>query len=98
MWCYLHLSPVAEAAEGIYEAFNCMDAVMKTSVTIVKGEYTSELLDAVLDMVGARKLIDPREKVLIKPNCVVAKPSSTGLTTDSRVIENIIEFVKRLGI
>jgi len=72
--------------------------MMKTSVAIVKGKYPSRLMNTVLDMVGAEKLISPEDKVLIKPNCVVAKHSSTGLTTDSRVIENIIEFVKRLGI
>lgn len=71
---------------------------MKTSVAIVKGKYTSELLNTVLDMVETKKLISPRDKVLIKPNCVVAKYSSTGLTTDSRVIENVIEFAKGLGI
>lgn len=72
--------------------------MMKASVAIVKGKCTSRLLNTVLDMVGTKKLISPRDKVLIKPNCVVAKHSSTGLTTDSRVIENIIEYVKRLGI
>lgn len=71
---------------------------MKTSVAIVKGEYTSRLIDTVFDMVEAEKLISSVDRVLIKPNCVVAKPSSTGLTTDSRVIEGIIESVKSLGI
>lgn len=72
--------------------------MIKTSVAIVKGRYTSRLMNTVLDMVQAEKLINPEDKVLIKPNCVVSKHSSTGLTTDSRVIESIIEFVKRLGI
>jgi len=72
--------------------------MMQTLVAVVKGKYTSRLLNTVLDMVEAEKLIRPGDKVLIKPNCVVAKHSSTGHTTDSRVVENIIEFVKRLGI
>jgi len=36
--------------------------------------------------------------VLIKPNYVVAKHPSTGITTDSRVLESIIEFVKKSGV
>lgn len=70
---------------------------MRTSVAIVKGKYASGLLNTLLDMVKAETLISPEDKVLIKPNCVVAKHPSTGLTTDSRIIENVIEFVKRLG-
>lgn len=72
--------------------------MMKTSVAIVKGEYNTRLMSTVLSMVKAEKLISPEDKVLIKPNCVVAKPSFTGLTTDSRVIEGTIGFCKRLGI
>jgi len=71
---------------------------MKASVAIVKGKYTSKLVNTVLDMVGAEELVSPKDKVLIKPNCVVAKHSSTGVTTDSRVVEGIIEFCKRLEI
>lgn len=37
--------------------------MMKTSVAIVKGKYASRLLDTVWDMVGAEKLISPRDKV-----------------------------------
>jgi uncharacterized protein (DUF362 family) len=70
----------------------------RASVAVVKGEYSSGLSDVVLDMVEADKLVCSRDKVLIKPNCVVAKHPSTGLTTDARVVEDIIKFVKRLGV
>ena len=36
--------------------------------------------------------------MLIKPNYVRAKHPSTGITTDSRVIESLIEFVKNIGV
>lgn len=73
-------------------------SVMKASVAIVRDTYNSELMNTVLGMVKAERLISPKDKVLIKPNCVVAKHPSTGLTTDSRVVEGIIEFCKQLDV
>ncbi|UCE95555.1 MAG: DUF362 domain-containing protein [Candidatus Bathyarchaeota archaeon] len=70
---------------------------MKTAVAVVKGKYSSGLTKKVLDMVKAERLIHPKDRILIKPNCVVAKSSSTGLTTDPRIIEDTIEFIKHLG-
>lgn len=69
----------------------------KASVAIVKGKQPSKMVETALELIGAEGLIKPTDKVLIKPNYVVAKHPSTGITTDSRVIESIIEFVKSCG-
>jgi len=71
---------------------------MKTSVAIVKGEDPSEMLEKALGLIGAEELITREDVVLVKPNYVVAKHPSTGITTDSQVIDGIIRFVKNLGV
>jgi len=72
--------------------------VMKASVAIVKGEDPHEMLEKALGLIGAERLIMQGDVVLIKPNYVVAKHPSTGITTDSRIIDGVIEFVKSRGV
>ena len=65
-------------------------------VAIVKGE---DAVDATLRALGAIRLEAERvlsgdRPVLIKPNYVNSKHPSTGITTDSRVIEGIVQFLK----
>ena len=69
-----------------------------TSVAIVKGKFPSQMLETALKLIEATDLIGPEDRVLIKPNYVRARQPSTGITTDSRVIDGIIEFVKRCGV
>jgi uncharacterized protein (DUF362 family) len=70
----------------------------KTVVAIVKGDEPSEITKKALKLIGAKNLIKQESKVLIKPNYVVAKHPSTGITTDSRIVESLIEFVKDCGV
>jgi uncharacterized protein (DUF362 family) len=51
-----------------------------------------------LDLIGFKNLFKAEERVLIKPNYVVAKHPSTGITTDSRVVEGIIELLKKFKV
>lgn len=69
-----------------------------TSVAIVKSLQIPRIVDEALELIGAEGLIRPEDRVLIKPNYVVAKHPSTGITTDSAIVEGIIEFVKRSGV
>jgi uncharacterized protein (DUF362 family) len=71
---------------------------MKASVAVVKGEHPSKMVETALEMIGAATLIRREDKVLIKPNYVVAKPPSTGMTTDPRIVESLITFVKHLQV
>ena len=50
-----------------------------------------------LKLIQGTNLVSPDDKVLIKPNYVVAKHPSTGVTTDSRVVEALIKFAKECG-
>jgi uncharacterized protein (DUF362 family) len=69
----------------------------KARTAIVKGENPVSMTKQALELINARAAVSPGDRVLIKPNCVVPKHPSTGVTTDPRVVEAIIEFVKTCG-
>ena len=48
-----------------------------------------------LEMVNADKVLSKEKPVLIKPNYINARHPSTGITTDSRVIEGVVKFLKQ---
>jgi len=50
-----------------------------------------------LEMIDAGSILSPEDKILLKPNCVVPRDPLTGVTTDSRVIEGIVEFLRNKG-
>jgi len=52
-------------------------------VAIVKGKRPSVMIRRALDLIGAEELLSPKDRVLVKPNYVVARHPSTGITTDS---------------
>jgi len=70
----------------------------KIKVAIVKGTEPKQMIHRALEMIDAQKIVSPKDKVLVKPNCVVPKKPSTGITTDSRIVEAIIEFLKSKGL
>ena len=65
-----------------------------TSVALVKGKEPSKMVEEALRLIKAEKLIKSEDTVLIKPNYVSAKLPSTGITTDSRIVEDLIKFVQ----
>lgn len=70
----------------------------KAKVAVVKGDDLYEMLDRALKLFGSEKIVSSEDRVLIKPNYVSAKHPSTGVTTDSRIIEGIIMYLKDLGV
>jgi len=66
-------------------------------VAIVKGQSPKGMVSRSLELIGANELVASNDKVLIKPNYICAKHPSTGVTTDSHVVEALIEFVKERG-
>ena len=67
------------------------------TVAIVRGTSPSQMVRKSLKLIQGTNLVSPDDKVLIKPNYVVAKHPSTGVTTDSRVVEALIKFAKECG-
>lgn len=46
---------------------------------------------------GIESFVRPHDKVIIKPNLVLALPSDTGLTTDPRVVQAIVELCRSVN-
>lgn len=69
-----------------------------TKVAIVKGTNPPEMTVEALKMVDAREALSEGKPVLIKPNYINDRHPSTGITTDGRVIEGVVKFLKKSGI
>lgn len=65
-------------------------------VAIVKGTRPVETTVKALEMIESDVdgLLSERKPFLIKPNYINSEHPSTGITTDSRVIEGIVKFLK----
>ena len=66
-----------------------------TRVAIVKGTNPRDMTVKALEMINANKVLSEEKPVLIKPNYINARHPSTGITTDSRVIEGVVKFLKQ---
>jgi len=66
-----------------------------SKVAIVRGADPPEMTARALQLVNASEVISCGKLVLIKPNYINTEPPSTGITTDSRVIEGIVAFLKK---
>ncbi len=66
-----------------------------TRVAIVKGTNPQDMTVKALEMANADKVLPKEKPILIKPNYINARHPSTGITTDSRVIEGVVKFLKQ---
>jgi uncharacterized protein (DUF362 family) len=51
-----------------------------------------------LRLVGAAQAVSVHGRVVIKPNYVEPRRPSTGVTTDPRIIEAVVEWIQELGV
>lgn len=66
----------------------------KTNVVIVKGTDPLETTKHALNLIPEHIVFESSERVLIKPNSVRPVRPEKGVTTDARIVEAIIEFLK----
>ncbi len=68
-------------------------------VAIIKGSEPLESTVRALKMIESDldDVHSTRKPILIKPNYITAQHSSTGVTTDGRVVEGIVKFLKEHG-
>jgi uncharacterized protein (DUF362 family) len=66
-----------------------------SSVAIVKGMHPEDITVKALEMIKTDEALADEKPILIKPNYLNASHPSSGITTDSRVIEGIIKFLKQ---
>jgi len=67
-------------------------------VAIVRGTTPQDMTVNALEMVNADEVLSNQKPVLIKPNYINASHPSTGITTDSRVIEGVIKFLRQHNV
>ena len=71
--------------------------VKSTLVSIVHSSDPIAGSKKALDMIGADKILDRYDRILIKPNYVNASLPSTGVTTDPRVVRAVVEYLIEHG-
>ena len=71
--------------------------VKSTQVSIVHSSDPIAGSKKALDMIGADKILDRYDRILIKPNYVNASMPSTGVTTDPRMVRGIVEYLLEHG-
>ena len=71
-----------------------------SKVAIVKGTSPVETTVKALEMIGSDvdSVLFRKKPILIKPNYINSKHPSTGITTDSRVLEGIVKFLRESKI
>jgi uncharacterized protein (DUF362 family) len=66
-----------------------------SGVVIVRGKDPPDMVVRALEKVDAAEVVSADKPVLIKPNYINASHPSTGVTTDARVIEGVVAFLKK---
>ena len=66
-----------------------------TRVAIIRGTLPQEMTVKALEMIDAHNALSKTKPVLVKPNYINSRHPSTGITTDGRVIEGVVMFLRR---
>ncbi len=69
----------------------------KNGIRIIYGDNPKQMVRELLELIKPEVEIDKKALVGIKPNLVVAKPSSSGATTTPEIVEGVIEYLKSKG-
>jgi uncharacterized protein (DUF362 family) len=67
-------------------------------VAMMKGTDGKELAYKALKAINAGEVVSSKKGVLVKINITIMKTAADGVTTDPRMVEGIIEFLKDHGI
>jgi len=69
-----------------------------TKVAILRGTNPQDMTVKALEMTAAHEVLPKNKPVLIKPNYINSSHPSTGITTDSRVIEGVVKFLRKHNV
>ena len=66
---------------------------MLSIISIVQDENVEQAVRRAVNLIGGIKaFVKPQDKIVIKPNLTTALSSDTGLTTDPRVVETLVDL------
>ena len=68
------------------------------SINVIYGDRPREMILKALLKLDLASSLDPSMTVGLKPNLVVPKPSSSGATTSTGLIEGVVEYLKKHSI
>ncbi|MCW4026407.1 MAG: DUF362 domain-containing protein, partial [Candidatus Bathyarchaeota archaeon] len=72
-------------------------SINAATVAVIEGNDPVDMVAEALGLIEAEKAFTSEERILIKPNYIDASHPSTGNTTDARVIEGTVKFLKQKG-
>jgi len=67
-------------------------------LTVVYGRDPAAMARTALEQAGVARDLRPDLRVLLKPNLVTAKPSTSGATTTPELVSGVIDFLKDCGV
>ena len=67
-------------------------------VALLRGTDNKELAYKALKAIGAGEVVSSKKRVLIKVNITIIRTAEDGVTTDPRMVEGTIEFLKDQGV
>jgi uncharacterized protein (DUF362 family) len=70
----------------------------KPVVAIARGEDPRHMVFDALQRIKAAQVVKPTDRVVLKPNYVEPRMPDTGVTTDPRVIEAVVEWLQSVGV
>jgi len=71
--------------------------IAENSIRIIYGDDPKQMVINLLEAIKPEEEIDNNALIGIKPNLVLAKPSSSGATTTPEIVEGLIEYLKSKG-
>ncbi len=66
----------------------------KNQIIISYGQDPAPMMENLLSRARLSETVDPKMKILLKPNLVVGKEASTGATTSPDIVEAVIRYLK----
>lgn len=66
-------------------------------IYVIYGSTPKEMIKEVLSKIKIEETIDKNARIGIKPNLVVAKPSTSGATTSPELVSGVIEYLQAKG-
>lgn len=66
-------------------------------ISVIYGNCGNEMVKKMLKQLKIEHEISKEMLIGLKPNLVLAKPSSSGATTDPMIVEGIIEYLYSKG-
>lgn len=69
----------------------------RDKINIIYGNEAKKMIFDVLSKINIEDYIDKNALIAIKPNLVVAKPSTSGATTSPELVEGTVQYLKSKG-